>query len=302
MPDTQPPQRSTSAPAARRGPLRRGWTRSPLRRVLRIGLVTVLTLGVIVGLLYALQRSLIYFPDGRAVPPATDVLPGASDLVLSTADGLELGAWWVPPAPEAADRKLAVLMAPGNGGNRADRAGLAADLRGHGFTVLVLDYRGFGGNPGRPTEEGLHADVLAASAALQERGFPPERTIYFGESLGTGVVAGLLAVRPPAGVVLRSPFTELADVGRAHYPVLPVGRLLRDRFVVLDHVAATDVPVTVIRGGQDTIVPTELSARVAAAAPNLVEELVLERAGHNDPEMFGPPVADAVARLADTLP
>jgi len=143
---------------------------------------------------------------------------------------------------------------------------------------------------------------MAAVEALEHEGYPLERTIYFGESLGSGVVAALASRRPPAGVVLRSPFTELADVGRHHYPVLPVRLLLRDRFPVLEHVAAGDVPLTVIYGDRDKVVPSELSARVAGASPTLVEELVLPGADHNDDVMFGPDVGDAVARLADSLP
>ena len=151
-----------------------------------------------------------------------------------------------------------------------------------GLAVLLMDYRGYGGNPGSPSEEGLAADAFAATEALAALGYPPERSIYFGESLGTGVVAALQARRPPAGLVLRSPFTELADVGAHHYPLLPVRLLLRDRFPVVEHVSSSQVPVTVIYGDRDTVVPTALSARVADAASSLVERMVIEGANHND--------------------
>ena len=84
---------------------------------------------------------------------------------------------------------MAVLVAPGNGGNRLGRADLAEELRRRGLAVLLMDYRGYGGNPGDPSEDGLARDAVAAAEALEDLGFPPERTIYFGESLGTGVVA-----------------------------------------------------------------------------------------------------------------
>ena len=98
--------------------------------------------------------------------------------------------------------------------------------------------------------------------------------------------------------MLRSPFTELADVGAHHYPWLPVRALIRDRFPVVDHLAASDVPVTVIYGLRDSVVPSELSARVADQAPSLAERVVLAEADHNDPVMFGSRVADAVERLS----
>jgi pimeloyl-ACP methyl ester carboxylesterase len=161
-----------------------------------------------------------------------------------------------------------------------------------------MDYRGYGGNPGDPSEEGLTEDALAAAAALEELGYPPERTIYFGESLGGGVVAALQAKRPPAGLVLRSPFTELADVGAHHYPWLPVRLLLRDRFPVVEELRKSDVPVTVVYGDRDSVVPTELSVRVADEARSLADRVVIRGADHNDEVMFGPVVAHAVLELA----
>jgi len=260
--------------------------------------VLAVVVGVVVAVAWSLQRHLVYFPDSSPVPSAGEVVPGARDVTLHTSDGLELGAWFVPPAP-GRDRGMAVLVAPGNGGNRAGRADLAVALRERGLAVLLMDYRGYGGNPGDPSEDGLAADATAAGEALEELGYPPSEVIHLGESLGTAVVAALQARRPPAGVLLRSPFTRLADVGRHHYPWVPVGLLLRDRFEVVDHLRESRVPVTVVYGDRDEVVPSRLSAEVADTVPHLVEEVVIRGAGHNDPVMFGPRVADAAARLAD---
>ena len=245
--------------------------------------------------LWALQRQLIFFPDPAAVPPAGQVIDGARDVTLRTTDGLELGAWFVPAASTAQDgRRHAVLLAPGNGGNRLGRAPLAERLSERGFAVLLMDYRGYGGNPGSPSEDGLARDADAAVDALTGLGYPPDRTIYLGESLGTGVVAALARRTPPAALVLRSPFTDLADVGAPHYPWLPVRLLLTDRFAVLENVRASEVPLVVVYGDRDSVVPARFSAAVADAAPRLVDEIVLQGVDHNDPEMFGEPVVDAV--------
>lgn len=260
-----------------------------------VGIIVVVT-----GGLWALQRQLIYFPDRTPVRPAGEVLPGARDVALTTSDGLTLGAWFVPARP-GADRDLAVLVAPGNGGNRAGRAGLAEELRRRGFAVLLLEYRGYGGNPGDPSEEGLARDADAAVAGLADLGYPADRVVYLGESLGTGVVTALATRTEPAGLVLRSPFTSLTAVGEHHYPWLPVRWLLRDRFAVEEHVARLDVPIVVVHGTADSVVPSRLSAEVAAAAERLVAEVVLPGVDHNDPVMFGEPVAEAVVRLADFL-
>jgi pimeloyl-ACP methyl ester carboxylesterase len=272
----------------------------PRRRGLRSGLVVVLLLVGTVAMLVGLQRQLIYFPDRTPVPPAAQAIAGARDVTLHTADGLQLGAWFVPPG-DPADTGMAVLVAPGNGGNRTGRAEFAEELSRRGLAVLLMDYRGYGGNPGSPSEEGLDQDADAAVETLIELGYPPQRTVYFGESLGSGVVAALQARHRPAGVVLRSPFTDLADVAAHHYPWIPVRALLRDRFPVVEHLASSDVPVTVIYGDRDSVVPSVLSARVADHAPSLAERVVLAGADHNDPVMFGPPVAAAVARLAHNV-
>lgn len=271
---------------------------TPLHSRIGVGIgVVALLAGTAIVVLWMMQRRLIYFPDATPVPPAADLIPGARDVTLHTDDGLELGAYFIP-ATGPVDTELAVLVAPGNGGNRAGRTGLAEELGRLGLAVLLMDYRGYGGNPGSPSEDGLAADADAAAAALKDLGYPAQRTLYFGESLGTGVVAALHTRHAPAGMVLRSPFTELADVGAHHYPWLPVRSLLRDRFPVVEHLSGSDVPVTVIYGDRDSVVPSVLSARVADQADALTERVVFAEADHNDPVMFGPEVSAAVARLA----
>jgi uncharacterized protein len=123
---------------------------------------------------------------------------------------------------------------------------LARALAGAGLAVLLFDYRGYGGNPGRPSEQGLARDVRAAHRFLiDEAEVAPTRLLYFGESLGAAVVSELASEHPPAGLVLRSPFVDLASVGRVHYPFLPVRTLLRDRYPLADQLAGVKVPTTV---------------------------------------------------------
>ena len=261
----------------------------------------VLVLVLVVVMAWALQRHLIYFPATHPVPPAADAVPGASDVLLTTSDGVRLGAWLVPPA--GPDRGVAVLVAPGNAGDRSLRAPLAAALAARGLTVLLLDYRGYGGNPGSPTEHGLARDVDAAHRFLvEERGVPPQRLLYFGESLGAAVVTHLAARRPPGGVLLRSPFTDLASVGREHYPFLPVGALLKDRYPLADHLRSVTAPVTVVYGSADSVVPPDQSRAVAAAAPTLHARVEIPDADHNDRALLdGRVLVGAVVSLADRV-
>ncbi|WP_230862504.1 alpha/beta hydrolase [Amycolatopsis camponoti] len=267
-------------------------TRTVVVRVL-LGLVLVVVL--VLALVWLFQRRLIYQPDTTPVPAAGTVLPGAEDVRLRTADGLELGAWFVGPAGSAP--KATVLVANGNGGNRAGRAPLAAKLAQAGLAVLMFDYRGYGGNAGDPDEDGLALDVRAAYRYLvEDRRVPPERLLFHGESLGCAVVAELALDHPPAGLLLRSPFTDLAAVGAGIYPFLPVRLLLRDRFPVRDEVARLRVPTVVVLGGRDSIVPPAQSREVAAAASARLVEV--PGADHNDPVLLeGRALVDAVLSL-----
>ncbi len=271
-----------------------------LARRLGRGVALVLACAlVLVTLVAVLQRALIYAPDRTDVGSVAERLPGGRDLTLRTEDGLELTAWLVPPS--GADRDVAVLYLPGNGGNRLGRLDLAREIASRGFTVLLLEYRGYGGNPGRPSEEGLALDARAAAAALRAEGFEPARTLYVGESIGTGVTSRLVTTDPPAGVLLRSPFPSLVDVARAQLPFLPVGLVLRDRFPSAEHLAGSEVPVLVLHGTADDVVPSRLSAQLASQVGNLQGEVVVPGAGHNDRIWFGPFLADAVVDLADAV-
>jgi hypothetical protein len=190
-------------------------------------------------------------------------LARAEVVTFTTADGLQLDAWFVagsgsPPRPT-------VVVFNANAGHRGYRATLAAALQRHGFNVLLTDYRGYGGNPGSPDEEGLSADARAARAyVLGRRDVDPARLVYFGESLGAAV-ALRLAVEHPSALVLRPPFASLASIGQHHYPLLPVRLLLRDRFPSIDRAPPVRGPVLVIAGTSDRIIPIDHTRRLYEA-------------------------------------
>lgn len=269
--------------------------------MLRSLLVVVALVALFLLLIWGFQRRLIYLPSSVSVPPADEVLDGAREVTLQTADGLELGAWLVPA--RGRDRGMTVLVANGNAGDRSLRAPLAEALSRTGLDVLLFDYRGYGRNPGSPTEDGLARDVRAAYRYLvDEAGLRPERLIYYGESLGAAVVTELATEHPPAGLVLRSPFVDLATVGQIHYPFLPVRALLRDRYVLATYLAQVRVPTTVVYGSRDSIVPPEQSRAVAKAAPVLKRLVEVKGADHNDGVLLdGDELIDAVVELADEV-
>ena len=240
--------------------------------------------GVVVGLLALLwifQRRLIYFPFPSEVPSVAATLPYGRDVSFETEDGLRLGGWLLEPAVD--EVRAGVVVFNGNAGHRGFRTPLAVALVERGLTVLLFDYRGFGGNPGKPTEAGLLSDGRAARAFLAaETGFENERLVYFGESLGTGVAVALATEHPPAAVILRSPFASLAAVGRHHYPFLPIRLLLRDRYSSIDRIGRIAAPLLVIAGEDDRIVPIESSRDLYEAAQEPKRFVAIAGADHND--------------------
>lgn len=254
-----------------------------------VGVPLVFGLVALTVLTWGLQRRLIYFPGGTP-PTVEQVLTRGQAVTLTTDDGMGLDAWFVPSSPTA------VALLAGNAGNRADRAPLARALAAQGLSVLLVDYRGYGGNPGRPSEEGLRSDARAAVAWLVEH--PDiDRIVYFGESLGAAVAIRMATERAPAALVLRSPFPSLVSVARQHYGPVPEW-FLRDRFLAIEQVRVVDVPLLVVVGEQDATVPPELSRRLYAAASEPKRFVSVPDAGHNDRALLdGEWFVDSVTRF-----
>ena len=248
----------------------------------------MLVLGAILLILLAViwtqQRTLIYFPFGHVPDPSAMGLKGATPVTFLTADGLTLNGWFITQTPAP---RSTIIVFNGNAGNRAMRVPLANALASQGLAVLLFDYRGYGGNPGSPTEAGLKEDARAAlKHVLGRNDVDPKRLVYFGESLGSAVATELALEHPPAALILRSPFTSLVDIGRFHYTYLPVAWLLRDRFDTRERIGRIHVPLLVIAGDRDRIVPVSQSRRLYDAANEPKSLLIVPDADHNDPVLL----------------
>lgn len=244
-------------------------------RLLTLAAAAAIGYGLLLLWLWAAQRSLVYFPGPSPGRPPR----GTEELRCRTADGLELLAWF---RPAAGPRKGAVLLLHGNGG---DRSGFSVEqdfLAARGWDSLALDWRGYGGNPGRPDEAGLLEDARAGLGALAARtGLPRERLALLGFSLGAAVALLLAAEQQPAAVVALAPFTSLPDAAARHYPWAPIRLLARDRFEALAAAPRVRCPVLVAAGLADTLIPPEHGRRIARALPRGTFAEVPE-AGHND--------------------
>jgi fermentation-respiration switch protein FrsA (DUF1100 family) len=279
------------------------WKRSCKFIALRLAFWYAVICLVIMGM----QRHLIYHPQRTEPITATEAgLPEGCvhDFSFETADGLTLHGWHLPRkgiiclSPEETQRALAdspwlVLFFHGNAGDRRGRMDYYHILTEAGADVFALDYRGYADNPGSPKEAGLTEDARGLwKYATETRAVDPARIVLFGESLGGGVAVRLAqeacqAGTPPAGLILRSTFSSLADAAWNRYPWLPVRLLLWDRYPSGDRIGDVTSSVLVLHGTQDRIVPCELGERLFAAAPpcsagNIPKRFVaLEGADHN---------------------
>ena len=238
--------------------------------------------GGVVALMYFAQRALMYFPDKTRISPDSVGLPQAEQPVAQTEDGERLILWHVP----AREEKPVVIYFQGNGGGLDLRADRFRRLVSDGTGLIAVNYRGYGGSTGQPTETGLLRDAVTAYEFARGR-YPAERIVLWGESLGTGVAVALAAERPVARVLLESPYTSIADVAASLYWFIPVRVLMKDQFHSDQRIAKVTAPVLVLHGARDRIVPIEFGERLFALIAGPKRFIRLPQAEHNDHERFG---------------
>jgi pimeloyl-ACP methyl ester carboxylesterase len=258
-------------------------------------LAAAIVLGVPAAAWFAQDR-LVFFPQPLV---STAHLPaGTQPLEVVAADGTRLRGWIRPAAQMPAPLVLCF------GGNAEEVSWTLAEARWpRDWAVAAINYRGYGASEGSPGEAALVADALAVHDALAvRRDVDPRRIVAYGRSLGAGVAVKLAAARPLAGVILASPYDSLVAVGRTHYPLLPVGWLLRHRFDALAHAPRLRVPMLALVADADAIIPRERSAALYDAWAGPKTWQVVPATDHNTlslPDAFWSAVARFLARTRD---
>ncbi len=230
--------------------------------------------------LYFLQRKLVFSPDPTYVSPDDIELKGINEVVLKTKkEGFKLYSWYVRAAPN----KPTLLFFHGNGGNVANREEKFRQFMAEGYGVFILGYRGFGGSEGKPSEEAFVKDAFVAYDYLRDVAkIGEQQIVIYGESIGSSV-ATQLAVRVEAqALVLEAPMSSVTAVAQARYPYLRVRPFLRDRFESDRHIANIAMPLLVIHGDDDQVIPLEFGEALYGAAVEPKHMKVIKGAGHTN--------------------
>lgn len=261
--------------------------------------ICVIVLSIYVGLgllLFFGQRAFIYPGQyfGSVGTPAQEGIKGPIDLRFKTADGLELHAWYTPVRDPG---KPVILFFHGNGMHIKAFYPKANFYIEQGYGAFICEYRGFGGNPGKPTEQGLYNDAEACLATLKEKA--SQDVVYYGESLGTGVAVNLSLKHPPKGIVLESPYSSVVDVAKNTYGWYPVDMMVDDKFDSIGKIDQIKVPVLIVHGKIDNLIPFKLGQRLFEKANRPKELHAISGGAHEDLYSFG--AGDLISNWLDKL-
>jgi fermentation-respiration switch protein FrsA (DUF1100 family) len=254
--------------------------RNPLGRALDalkwLLIVAVGAYALIVAAMYVFQRSLVFPTRPEYSTPAHAGFPEAQEHLLETSDGERVVTWLCPPADE---RRPLFLMFLGNGDNLGIIAPRLRDMTADGSGVLAVAYRGYSGSTGAPSEAGLSEDAetayrFAASVV------PPRRVVLFGYSLGSGVAVPLATRHEIGALVLFAPFSSAVSIAVRDYPFIPVRLLMKDQFRSIEVVGKVKVPILMLHGERDPVVPIASGRELYAAAPEPKRFHALPEADH----------------------
>ena len=239
-----------------------------------VGLYALLLIGI-----FSFQRSLLYFPSHSYVTLHDAYATGSfKELPVKTADGIDLKAWYAP----ATTKPYTFVFFHGNGDSLASASEIANPYIAAGYGFLVTEYRGYSGLQGKPTEAGLYADARAYLYALMARGVQSENIILFGHSLGTGVVVQMATEFNVGGVILLAPYTSVAKMAQIEYPFIPAEYMVLDRFESAKKVGDIHVPLLIVNGANDQVIPPSQGRQLFDSANEPKEFHSMPNHGHND--------------------
>ena len=220
--------------------------------------IIILCYLLVVVFVFFYQRNLLYHPFENNYN--TDQANFSyEEVFIPTSDNNKLKAWF---HKKDLKKKKTLLFFHGNAGNLSNRIYKLNLIKNFDINFLIVAYRGFSGNEGSPTEEGLYQDARDTLEWLNKQEIKDNQIIIYGESLGTGVSAEISQHKNFAGIILESPFTSMVDAGKHYYFYLPVSLLLKDRYETIKKLKNIKMPILVMHGERDSIVPFHMGKKV----------------------------------------
>lgn len=231
---------------------------------------------IVVAAIFVIQRKIMYFPDPHVLPIPAD----AQKIRVTTQDHLALTGWYF----ENDKKKPTIIYFHGNAGNFSHRTPKIRHYTQAGYNVLLTEYRGYGGNSGKPNEEGLYADARAYITWLKnEKSVSDDKIILYGESLGTGIAVQMATEFPVAALVLETPYNSMVFTASEHYPFLPVSFLLLDRYESNRKIVSLrNIPTLFLHGHKDTTISFTCARKLYELAPEPKKFMEFPEGNHNN--------------------
>jgi len=214
----------------------------------------VLAYFIIILFVYFYQRNLLYHPSENNY--LNDKITfNYEEIFIETDKNINLKSWFIK---KDLNRFKTILIFHGNAGNLFNRVYKLNELNKLDVNILLISWRGFSGNKGKPTEKNLYHDAEEAVKWLNNRGAISKNIILYGESLGTGVATELGTSNAFGGIILESPFTSIANAAKIYYPYLPVNIILKDRYDSIGKIKNITTPILIMHGKKDNIIPQKM--------------------------------------------
>ncbi|MBI4428771.1 MAG: alpha/beta hydrolase [Ignavibacteriales bacterium] len=253
-------------------------------RQILVAAIAAILIWTVIAMLF--EEKFIYFPTKYpgGIYDEARFVPNLVDCWITTEDSVRIHAWFAPS--ESAHATL--VISHGNAGNISHRIDIIKRLQRTGFNVLMFDYRGYGKSEGSPSESGIYKDGRAAfDYARSLREVDSSRIILWGTSLGGAVAVDVATQRPAAAMILESTFSSAIDVAKTVYPYLPVHLLMQTRLNSFDKIPRVHIPVFMMHGDRDSVIPFELGKKLYENVNAPKEFYVIRGADHNDTYLVG---------------
>ena len=218
---------------------------------------------VITVVVYFFQRKLLYHPFSPQIT-GKGLIHNFETINFKTSDNFELKGWFHLKN----SNKKTILFLHGNAGNLDNRIDKLNSLGNMDINFLIIAWRGYSGNPGKPNETGLYKDALGGIEWLNKKGISNDQIILYGESLGTAITTEVAQNENFAGIILEAPFTSMVDMGQKIYPIFPVKFLLKDKYESKNKIKNIKSPILVLHGRKDKIVPFYMGEKIFEMANN----------------------------------